>query len=58
MVNLQLATRSNSRETFKKYTKHVDLQNKMVTLRGMYISILILYMYDIYSTSILQYFIL
>ena len=34
MVNLQLATRSNSRETFKKYTKHVDLQNKMVTLRG------------------------
>ena len=35
MVNLQLATRSNSRETFKKYTKHVDLQNKMVTLRGM-----------------------
>jgi len=34
MVNLQLAARNNSREAFKAYTKHLDEQNKKVTLRG------------------------
>jgi glutamate synthase (NADPH/NADH) len=34
MVNLQLATKTNSRETFTAYTAHVDEQNKGVTLRG------------------------
>lgn len=34
MVSLQLATKSNSRELFKKYTQHVDEMNKSVTLRG------------------------
>jgi hypothetical protein len=35
MVALQQASRLNSRETFKKYTKHVDQMNKAVTLRGL-----------------------
>lgn len=34
MVSLQLASRTNSTEAFKRYTKHVDEQNKSVTLRG------------------------
>jgi glutamate synthase domain-containing protein 2 len=34
MVNLQLAARNNSRDAFKAYTKHLDEQNKKVTLRG------------------------
>lgn len=34
MVNLQIASRNNSREAFKAYTKHLDEQNKRVTLRG------------------------
>ena len=34
MVSLQQATRNNSKDMFKAYTKHVDEQNKAVTLRG------------------------
>jgi glutamate synthase domain-containing protein 2 len=34
MVALQTATKSNSREVFKEYTREVDHQNKSVTLRG------------------------
>lgn len=34
MVSLQLATKGNSREAFKRYTKHTDMMNKAVTLRG------------------------
>lgn len=34
MVALQQASRTNSREAFKTYTKHVDEMNKAVTLRG------------------------
>ena len=34
MVALQQATQLNSREQYKAYTKHVDEQNKAVTLRG------------------------
>jgi len=34
MVALQQASRNNSRESFKAYTKHTDEQNKAVTLRG------------------------
>jgi glutamate synthase (NADH) len=34
MVTLQQATKLNSREIFKAYTKHVDDTNKAVTLRG------------------------
>jgi len=34
MVALQQAARTNSREVFRQYTKHVDEQNKSVTLRG------------------------
>lgn len=34
MVALQLATKTNSRDTFKAYTSHVDKTNKSVTLRG------------------------
>ena len=34
MVALQQASRTNSRDTFKTYTTHVDNQNKAVTLRG------------------------
>ena len=34
MVQLQQASRNNSRESFKAYTKHVDEVNKSVTLRG------------------------
>jgi glutamate synthase domain-containing protein 2/glutamate synthase domain-containing protein 3 len=34
MVALQQASRTNSRETFKQYTQHVDQVNKGVTLRG------------------------
>lgn len=34
MVALQQASRNNSREAFKTYTKHVDEMNKAVTLRG------------------------
>jgi len=34
MVALQQASLNNSREIFKQYTEHVDLQNQSVTLRG------------------------
>ncbi|RYH28910.1 glutamate synthase large subunit [archaeon] len=34
MVSLQLATRTNSRDTFKAYTNHLNEMNKSVTLRG------------------------
>ena len=34
MVALQQASRTNSRETFKRYTTHVDSVNRSVTLRG------------------------
>lgn len=34
MVQLQQASRTNSRESFSAYTKHVDEVNKSVTLRG------------------------
>jgi glutamate synthase (NADPH/NADH) len=34
MVALQQASRTNSRQTFKQYTEHVDKMNKSVTLRG------------------------
>lgn len=34
MTNLQIASRTNSREAFKTYTKHTDEMNKAVTLRG------------------------
>ena len=34
MVSLQQSTRLNSKEIFKNYTKHIDNQNKSVTLRG------------------------
>ena len=34
MVQLQQASRLNSREAFKAYTKHLDEVNKSVTLRG------------------------
>ena len=34
MVQLQQASRLNSRDAFKAYTKHVDEVNKSVTLRG------------------------
>ena len=34
VVTLQSSTKNNSRETFKKYTKHTDEVNKSVTLRG------------------------
>ena len=34
MVQLQQASRLNSREAFKAYTKHLDEMNKSVTLRG------------------------
>lgn len=34
MVSLQQATKTNSREVFKQYTKHVDMMNRSVTLRG------------------------
>ena len=34
MVALQQASRTNSREAFKAYTRHVDEQNSSITLRG------------------------
>jgi len=34
MVALQQSVRANSREVFRQYTRHVDEQNKSVTLRG------------------------
>lgn len=34
MVALQQSARNNSKEVFSQYTKHVDEQNKSVTLRG------------------------
>lgn len=34
MVQLQQASRTNSREAFTAYTKHLDEMNKSVTLRG------------------------
>ena len=34
MVQLQQASRLNSRDAFKAYTKHLDEVNKSVTLRG------------------------
>ena len=34
MVQLQQASRLNSKEAFKTYTKHLDEMNKAVTLRG------------------------
>ena len=34
MVALQQATKANSRDAFKQYTKHTDEMNRAVTLRG------------------------
>lgn len=34
MVALQIAAKTNSRDAFKQYTRHVDEMNKSVTLRG------------------------
>ena len=34
MITLQQAARTNSREAFKNYIKHLDEVNKSVTLRG------------------------